>query len=414
MRLPDMMNRFFWLRRHKAAGASVLVSLATTLAHAQPDWPALDRFQETITAGTFVELLGELYSPDGGMIPYLRYGHQSVAVYTSVVQTGAPLFVLRFAASDAPGPETRPLDGLHIALDPGHIGGAWARMEERFFLVDRQRDWPVQEAAMNLFVARLLRDRLVASGAKVTLVKDDFEPMSATGPDALLKTAGALPPPESRFAHLPAEFVESSRRDAQRKEVERQFYRTDEIAARAARLNNEIKPDVTLCIHFNATGYGDDKTLYEENGLAFFVHGNYLARELADDGQKYFLLSKLLERAHVTGQGLAESIAAAFVEATGLPPAYRMGAGGAMHPLGTNFYVYARNLAANRQFAGPVIFLEPYFMNNRTTYARIQAGDYDGERAIDGRMYRSIFREYADAVAAGVKAFYSPDARKNF
>jgi hypothetical protein len=77
-----------------------------------------------------------------------------------------------------------------------------------------------------------------------------------------------------------------------------------------------------------------------------------------------------------------------------------------MHPMDEEGYIYARNLAANRQFRGAVIFLEPYFMNSRTVYARIQAGDYEGERELDGRSYPSIFREYADAVAAGVIAYY--------
>jgi hypothetical protein len=394
--------------------AHFFLCLIATVAQAEADWSILDRYQETISADAFGRLLNEVYSPDGGMIPYLRYDEQQVAVYSSAAQTGTPLFALRFAAYDDPEPEPKDLEGLHVALDPGHIGGAWARMEERFFLVDRANDWPVQEAAMNLFVARLIREQLEAAGARVTMVKDDFEPMANTRPDELMKSAGALPAPDSRFSHLPREFIESSQRDAQRKQIERQFYRTDEIVARADKINNDIKPDVTLCIHFNATGYGDEKKLYDENGLVFFVHGNYLAGELVDDGQKFFLMRKLLERSHETETHLAASIAAAFVKATELPPAYRMRPGGIMHPLGANPYIFARNLAANRQFAGPVIFLEPYFMNNRTTYARIQAGDYEGERDFEGRMYRSIFREYADAVVEGMKAFYSPESRKNF
>lgn len=375
---------------------------------AQPDWSRLDPYQETITVDTFSRLLNEVYAPDGGMIDYLQYGEGKIAVFSSVAHTNEPLLELRFAKEDAALPVRKNLHDLHIALDPGHIGGAWSRMEERFFLVDRQKDWPVQEAAMNLYVARLICDRLEAVGARVTLVKDDFEPMSTTGPDELLKSAGDLPPPDARFSHLPDVFIESSQRDAQRKQIEREFYRTAEIAARARRINDDIKPDVTLCIHFNATGYGDDKTLHEENGLTFFVHGNYLARELEADEQKFFLLNKLLERSHAFELGLARAIASAFVEATGLPPSYRIEPGGVMHPVDPENYIYARNLAANRQFAGPVIFLEPYFMNNRDVYARIQAGDYDGEKEINGKLFPSIFREYADAVTTGVVRYFSP------
>ena len=57
---------------------------------------------------------------------------------------------------------------------------------------------------------------------------------------------------------------------------------------------------------------------------------------------------------------------------------------------------------------GPVVFLEPYFMNNATVYRRIQLGDYDGTQDVDGQDLPSIFREYADAVVRGLIAFYTP------
>jgi len=71
-----------------------------------------------------------------------------------------------------------------------------------------------------------------------------------------------------------------------------------------------------------------------------------------------------------------------------------------------NTYVVARNLAANREYDGPVVCTEPYFMNNRIVYQRLLAGDYDGQRIFEGKSYTSIFREYADCVAQGlVKAY---------
>jgi hypothetical protein len=73
--------------------------------------------------------------------------------------------------------------------------------------------------------------------------------------------------------------------------------------------------------------------------------------------------------------------------------------------VGTNAFLYARNLAANRLINGPVIFLEPYYMNNRVVYQRLQLGDYEGEKMIGAQSYRSIFREYADAVVTGLRPF---------
>ena len=50
-------------------------------------------------------------------------------------------------------------------------------------------------------------------------------------------------------------------------------------------------------------------------------------------------------------------------------------------------------------------------MNSKDVFARIQTGDYDGLRNINGVERKSIFREYADSVADGLVEYYSK-ARK--
>ena len=75
-------------------------------------------------------------------------------------------------------------------------------------------------------------------------------------------------------------------------------------------------------------------------------------------------------------------------------------------------FVWARNLLANRLFECPVIFLEPYRMNNEEVYARVQAGDYEGEREVAGKLRKSIFREYATALVTGLREYYSTARNK--
>ncbi len=74
--------------------------------------------------------------------------------------------------------------------------------------------------------------------------------------------------------------------------------------------------------------------------------------------------------------------------------------------IGTSGYVYARNLMATRLYACPVVYLEPYVMNSREVFARVQAGDYEGARKIEGKERPSIFREYADGVVDGLLDYY--------
>jgi len=102
-------------------------------------------------------------------------------------------------------------------------------------------------------------------------------------------------------------------------------------------------------------------------------------------------------------------MAGVMASATGLPPyVYR---GGSVIRVGDNPYVWARNLLANRLFTCPVVYVEPYVMNSRMTFARIQAGDYDGRRNFGGVQRQSIYREYADAVTAGLVKYYSRRSR---
>ena len=46
-------------------------------------------------------------------------------------------------------------------------------------------------------------------------------------------------------------------------------------------------------------------------------------------------------------------------------------------------------------------------MNSKEGFARIQAGDYDGTKQINGVDRKSIFREYADSVTEGLAEYYS-------
>jgi hypothetical protein len=46
-------------------------------------------------------------------------------------------------------------------------------------------------------------------------------------------------------------------------------------------------------------------------------------------------------------------------------------------------------------------------MNSNDAFARIQAGDYEGERNINGVERKSIFREYAESVVDGLVEYYS-------
>jgi hypothetical protein len=371
-----------------------------------PEWRLLEGYQGTLSQEEFRERLQRIFDPKGALNAYLETSESAVVVFRDRGKT-QPLFRLRFAEpTSTPRAElaplaladpTQPLLGKVICLDPGHIGGDWADIEERTFRIGRDR--PVVEGELNLQTCRLLAERLSAAGAKVVWTHEGFAPTTEVRPADLYPEAieYLLQDPTNR--RLPR----FSMNGLIRWNAELLFYRSAEIQARARRVNEELRPDFTLCLHYNAAPWGSPgrASLTSVNRLVLFSHGSYTASELAYDDQKFNLFRKLLENSTPSELAIGGAIGQQFKEKWGVPPEDYGGSGYA-HASGVTPYVWHRNLIANRLFRGPVIFVEGPYMNDRSTYSWIQAGAYEGSRMVAGRERQNIFREYADRVAEGV------------
>ncbi|MBS0660565.1 MAG: N-acetylmuramoyl-L-alanine amidase [Verrucomicrobia bacterium] len=401
-----------------ALGPSLLPAQRLSGLGERPDWTSLKAFQETMSRDEFERLLRTLYAPGGGWEPFIRLReHEALLVTDS--NTSAPPFVLRFARTKAlPAPPrywkpavaqpaaARPLAGVRIALDPGHLGGAWARMEERWFQLEGGT--PVMEGELTLKVAELLAPKLEALGAEVLWVRRSSEPATTERPDdlrdrarAALKERGIAAPPENYTSPADPE-----REKSVAWEAERFFYRLGEIRARGRKVNEDLKPDLTLCLHFNAEEWGDPAKpkLIDHQHLHMLINGNYWPTELRYDDVRFELLQRLLQRVHEEEIPLGESVGAALQRATDLDPyVYPNDRARRVRPASL---VWARNLLANRLYRSPVVYCEPYVMNSLEGHARIQAGDYEGLREVAGQPRPSIFREYAQAVADGLAWHY--------
>jgi hypothetical protein len=386
----------------------------------KPDWSELEKYQATITHGEFVHLLEQVYGTHG-YNPELIKIEPDVARILTISGT-QDYFVLHFAKSEADrspisrgwtAPSalpaqagTRPLAGLHIALDPGHLGGTWAQMEERWFKIGDAP--PVQEGDMTLHVARLLARRLQSLGAKVSLLREKTEPVTPYRPSdfeeiarQFLLRAGVADPRENFDG--PADPEKEQTIGWQRELL---FYRNSEIRRRANLVNYRLQPDLVLCLHFNAEPWGDPNhpTLVLDNHLHLLVNGAYLPSELELDDERFEMLLKLLSRSFPEELDLAEAIAGMMAKATGLPPYHYKTEN--VTPVGTSGYVYARNLMATRLYRCPTVYLEPYVMNSREVFARVRAGDYEGRRKVARKKRPSIYQEYVDGVVDGVLAYF--------
>jgi hypothetical protein len=393
---------------------------------AKPKWEVLESYQQTITRDDFSHLINDVYCTHGFADDLIKIDNDSARILKN--REAQTFFTLRFAADEnscarvprlwrpaksLPAVKTdKPLAGLRIALDPGHLGGKWAKMEERWFQVRDTK--PVTEGDLTLRVARLLAPKLKSLGAKVLFVKNSTQPVTTKRPSDFKELAEKIliknGVPRPRDEVLNPENPEKERTVHWQSEM--LFYRYSEIRRRAVVVNTKLHPDLVLCLHFNAEGWGDPKnpTLIDNNHLHLLVNGSYLKEELELDDERFEMIRRLLSRAYDEELPVADSVASSMAKATGLP-AYEYPTTQTTTHVGSSGYVYARNLLATRLYRCPVVYCEPYVMNSKDAFARIQAGDYDGVREINGVDRESIFREYADSVTAGLKDYYSK-ARK--
>jgi N-acetylmuramoyl-L-alanine amidase len=409
-------------------------------------WFVLSPYQGTITRAQFEKALHTLYDPFSAFAPFLDVNDQRVIIYSSARDHRVPQFTLLFApplfvgpplpASLAVGhpapdlaaptprwfrtpaefraeshPVDKPLSGLRIAIDPGHIGGLWADMEERSTRYHGSA--PVREGDLNLITGRLLKEELVKLGADVFEVRDSTDPVTPYRPRDFLPEAREMLVERSsnatRLRAFPPDKLDFLFGYRVNELADFLFFRCSEIIERGNRIRDNFVPDITVTLYIDATPGSGRGRLTDANANIFFVHGAYTRAEMSDPEMQQRCVYKMLEGGSAIEAEVASDIANVFAEKTHLGPVRYGDSSTTREVFPYNPYVVARNLAANREYDGPVVCTEPYFMNNRVTYQRLLAGDYEGLRTFDGKLYGSIFREYSDCVAQGlVRAYARP------
>ena len=300
-----------------------------------------------------------------------------------------------------------PLSGLHLALDPGHIGGMWAAIEGRNFKINAA-DFAVREGELVLEVARLVRAELIRMGAAVTLLRDGTTPLNPKPLQAYFSTAVERIDPPRELSWSAWSNYSLALRDL----MHRLHAISGELLERARIVNEDIQPDALISLHINAAPWPTDDAgnkkfeLVESNHTHVLIFGCLSDAELSVPLQRQQLIAKLVNGSGVIERELGEALAISLKQATELPPSNYRGTN-ATRLVGGTPYLYARNLLLLRAVECPVVLLEPYIANSRGTYPRLQ-------QAIRSRhsghppAADDILTEYADAVVRGLLAVYAP------
>jgi len=295
----------------------------------------------------------------------------------------------------------QPLANLHLALDPGHVGGIWAEWEWRNFRISKEDHW-VREGELVLEVALRIRNHLTRLGAKVTLLREDYQPINPkTFIDYWAPAAAEEMPPTELSLKAQLDHALAVRNRAIYLAIVR-----DEIAERARLVNEVIQPNALISLHINAAAWPDEaaKQLVDSDHAHVLIFGCLSEAELASPQQQVRLARKLSNGSGPVEARLGAALGSALVEATGLPASNYLGHN-AVRILPEVPSLWARNLMLLRLVDCPTVLMEPYIANSHSSYARIQ-------KALSAREYHEplpvddILVEYTDAVVTGVLRTY--------
>ena len=164
-----------------------------------------------------------------------------------------------------------------------------------------------------------------------------------------------------------------------------------------------------LCLHYNAEAWTNPINPWaSRNHFHILVNGAYMPGEIALEDQRFEMLRHLYTQSTRRALPLARTISDVFLRETDLIPYHYHPSDNALH-VDSMRPIYARNLLANRLYQAPTVYLEPYVMNNREVFDRVQLGDYDGYQNINGKPRRSLVREYAHTIEqAFIEHFAKP------
>ncbi len=281
-------------------------------------------------------------------------------------------------AAAVPG---RPLAGLRVLIDPGHLGGSYAAFESRRF------EWPegvaagippIQEGDLTLKTALELAAALEARGARVALTR------AAPGPEDGPDLAALRPAADRLLRHLALDPAFARARAALRPKdraaldaaaalfaVRKQFI-FETLRSRAQRFD-EFAPDVTVSLHFNAGPWKGAKRAGEE--LVAMVGGNIEAGRAYNPAYRARALRDALAIDEFNASATLGSLCLRAMSASlGIPVARKnrypdhvpiLAADG--QPSGVD----AWNGALLRYASGPAVLLEGPFMNELSEIPRL-------------------------------------------
>lgn len=353
-----------------------------------------DVYQKTLSHAEVESKLQKMLIKDEEVYDFIRLDDQALHIYASKKdkEKHNPEFSLQFGRELKPHKQnyitniqSKPLMGLRVAIDPGHIGGEFSKLEQRYIEMEPNEQNQLKEKAffnegtLSTITAKKIAQRVEELGGEtfltrhrpgqVALAKDFYMWMYEDFPLVVDQLTADFEP---------AKIIKEKnwwQNQAEPFEIFRSTYNFLEIEKRAEIINN-FNPDVTISCHYNLGGIYDDRGLNpgtQDDHMLFFVAGAFKRGHLRDEGIRKSSLKSPDSRYEfvrlLVTNDIEESIKLAQI---GLKHAkktlnIRTGDDQNYHKvlcLKQSDGIYHRNLMLSRLVHSPIIYFEPLCQDN--------------------------------------------------
>lgn len=296
--------------------------------------------------------------------------------------------------------ENNRLEGIKIAIDPGHFGGSFARLEERFIdipatMTKDNRAIYFCEGDLTYLTALELQRLLKQEGALVLVTRSQIG-------------QGAIK--EDFFGWLQKENDRASNEfflTLTLPQLFRNYYNIGDLKERA-KIINAFSPDITIAIHYNLDLTEEQKrnniltTKFNYN-LAF-IPGAFGSGELKIVRDRYEFLRLIVTNCIDESLKLSECVTRQFVKQLDIPL------------IAEDHYttykniclfqkpgVYCRNLFLTRLVRSPICYGETLIQNNQDEIYRLS----ESSALIENIPCPKRIKEVALAYFEGIKEYFS-------
>ena len=360
----------------------------------------------------WLELFRDFFT-SGIRSEYLEFS-RSLSSSNPSVDSDALIQKLRLVSTQVHAGTSKPLSGLKVLIDPGHMGGEeWDQRTGKFVSVNGRK---VSEGDLNLWTALVTAKKLIALGATVQLTRDrvgTVSPYTLENFDSSPFLRGYFyksiddwmaPYLDKPVDELKRIIVSAPETRKAYTEIQRlQFYIFGEDLEARARQMDQFQPDITLVVHYDASK--NDQLQNSVQSLEAFIPGAFRANETGSRKSKALALKHLLEvrRWNQTVE-LADSVTDAMSKSLSIP---RLNKPEAFTGFRVRDGVYTRNLYLNQRLkSGLMVYLECLHYDHVNEHARLAVKDRSLKYNSETIAYPSRIDTVAEGIESGILDYF--------